>query len=236
MGLRTEKNRHPAKADMKQVLGRIFRHRHPSDETEQPFLLAKDGQVKVPLQDLVDCVVAHLPEDDSNIVAHMGVRGVRPADIEIVRSYIHRFGSDVAHPLPIAAHQNRELLLDENTPQPAMLYLSKIFGWSTHVAAEELAGRDTPDQDIWDYASSHHFGAIVTRDTDFLHIQKESGGRAVDEGRGEDVPLLLFVPENLTTGMLCGMFRRYAADIRDFMQGEVLACQLTHDAGCSPLF
>lgn len=236
MGLRTQKSRHPAKADMKQVIGRIFRPRHPSDDAEQPFLLAKDGQVKIALQEVVDCVMAHHTHPDTDIVAKLGARGVRPADIEIVRSYIHRFGSDVAHPLPIAAHQSRELLLDENTPQPAMLYLSEIFGWSTHVAAEELAGRDTPDQDIWEYACHHRFGAIVTRDTDFLHIQSEMGEKAIEDGQGDSVPLLVFIPENLSTGLLCGMFRRYAGDIRGYMKEKTLACQLTSSQGCSPLF
>lgn len=227
------------KKGLKQVLGRIFRPRH-AEEPVDPFLVVKDGQVKVRLDHVIQCIQSNPADDDTLIVGRLGsqygIQGVRPADIEIVRAYIHRFGSDISHPLPITAHEKHILLLDENTPQPAMYHLSRRFGWATHVAAEGLAGRDTPDQDIWEFACRENFGAIVTRDTDFLYIQKERGGAAVREGQ-DHVPLLIFVGENLSTESLSGLFDRSAGDIRHYLSaGSHLACSLSTQEGCRPLF
>jgi predicted nuclease of predicted toxin-antitoxin system len=220
---------------LKQLLGRIFRPRH-MEENDLPFLLVKERSVRVDLKLLIDAITGNPTYDDCQIVGTVGVSGVRPSDIEVVRAYIHRFGSDVRKPLSIEDHPNRTLLLDENTPQPAMLHLSKNFGWATHVAAEELSGRDTPDQDIWQFARREKFAAIVTRDTDFLYIQEHLGQEALDQGE-DDVPLLIFVTETLSTESLSALFVKHAKELRRHIaEKSYLVCDLGSDLGCKPRF
>lgn len=214
---------------VKQVLGRIFRHA----EGDLPFMLVKERSKRIELSTVFEVIAQNPKSNDHDIVGKIGIDGVRPADIEIARAYIHRFGNDVAKPLTIKDHQNPTLLLDENTPQAAMLPLSRQFGWTTHVSAENLAGRDTPDADIWDYASQHKFAAIVTRDTDFFYIQKHRGAEAAD--KGQHAPLLIFVADNLSTESLSNLFHHHADDLREHIKAQTLACRLALDNGCHEL-
>lgn len=188
------------------------------------------------LNPVIEAITNNPTSDDYQIVGLVGTLGVKPSDIEIVRAYIHRFGVDLNNPLPIEAHPNRTLLLDENTPQPAMLALSQNFGWATHVAAEGFLGRDTPDQDIWQFARQQKFEAIVTRDTDFLCIQEHMARQEMNKG-ASDIPLLIFVPETLSTESLCGLFARHGKDIRHYMSAKShLVCDLGSDIGLQPRF
>ena len=240
MGRSTSKdNRNDMSIDkngLKQILGRIFRPRHVSEgeETVLPFLLVKERTVRVELEQVIQTITENPARNDNEILGLVGVPGVKPADIEMARAYIHRFGTDLANPLSIVAHPERTLLLDENTPQPAMLHLSRQFGWATHVSAEGLSGRDTPDVDIWDFAHAHQFAAIVTRDTDFFYIQKHRGEEALDRG-DENIPLLIFVPETLSTEKLSGLFSQHGTNIRRHMKLQNLACSLSDEKGCREL-
>lgn len=234
MGRGTNKDGQIDTKGLKQILGRIFRPRH-ADTGDLPFLLVKERTVRVELASVIAAITQNPGRNDHDIVGMVNVAGVKPADIEIIRAYIHRFGTDLANPLPLAAHAERLLLLDENTPQPAMLHLSQNFGWATHVSAEGFAGRDTPDQDIWGYAHAQRFSAILTRDTDFLYIQREFSRAAFDQGAA-DVPLLIFVPEAVSTESLTGLFSTYAENIRHYMAEKThLACSLGSKNGCQPL-
>lgn len=234
MGRGTNKDSQIDAKGLKQILGRIFRPRH-ADSGDQPFLLVKERTVRVELAPVIAAIAQNPACNDHDIVGMVNVPGVKPADIEIVRAYMHRFGPDLANPLPIDAHTERRLLLDENTPQPAMLHLSQTFGWATHVSAEGFSGRDTPDQDIWRYAHAQGFSAIVTRDTDFFYIQREFSQTAFNQG-AEEVPLLIFVPEAVSTESLTGLFSTYADNIRHYMREKThLACSLGRKNGCQPL-
>ena len=239
MGRGQDKDYKIDKHGLKQVLGRIFRPRH-GDEGADPFLIVKDGSMKIRLDRVIHCIQSNPEADDHGIVGHLAqqhcIHGVRPADIEIVRAYMHRFGSDISHPLPIDHHPVRTLLLDENMPQPAMLHLSNSFGWATHVAAEGLSGRDTPDEDIWEFAYDKKFGAIVTRDTDFLEIHKR---RTAVGTMAEDVavPLLVFVDGNVSTKSLTGIFGRHKQAIERYMGNlNHLAIAVNEDVAPKPLF
>ncbi len=236
-------NRNNDKVDtkgLKQILGRIFRHRHGNAD-EQPFLLIKERTVRVALDPLIKRITENPQLQDQDIVGLAQTPGLKPSDIEMTRAYIHRFGTDLAHPLPLSAHPQRQLLLDENTPQAAMLPLTHNFGWATHVSAEGLSGRDTPDQDIWHYAQDHNFSAIVTRDTDFFYIQRHLAANALAQGKNS-VPLLIFVPETVSTESLTGLFKANARNIRHYIgalkdegRATQLACSLNDKNGCQPL-
>lgn len=219
---------------LKQLLGRIFRSRH-DDNNNPPFLLVKERTVRVELEQVIEAIIQNPAYDDNQIISLVAVHGLKPSDIEIVRAYIHRFGCDVAKPLPIDAHSTRRLLLDENIPQSAMLSLSQSFGWATHVAAEGLAGRDTPDDDIWEFAYRHGFQAILTRDTDFLEIQKR---RVLSTMDGDmSVPLLIFLEENTSNSSLSRMFDHYKTQIENYIsKKKYLACSLRDTEGLRPLF
>jgi predicted nuclease of predicted toxin-antitoxin system len=219
---------------LKQLLGRIFRARH-SDENDPPFLLVKERSVRVDLESVIKAITQNPTYNDNQIVGLVAKHGLKPSDIEIVRAYIHRFGSDVTNPLPIEAHPLRRLLLDENTPQPAMLSLSQSFGWATHVAAEGLAGRDTPDEDIWEFACRHKFQAIVTRDTDFFEIQERRARSALEDGIA--VPLLVFVEENISAASLTGIFSSHKQAIERYMSAATcLAIGVSDKTAPKPLF
>ena len=225
---------------VKQILGRIFRLRHHFEEHlaqntghDVPFLLIKERTVRVPLEQVIAAIAENPLCADQEIVGKIGVAGIKPSDIEMVRAYMHRFGNDVGRPLRIEQHAAPTLLLDENTPQSAIVPLSKTFGWATHVSAEGLAGRDTPDEDIWDFASHHQFAAIVTRDTDFFYIQKHQGDAA--KAKSKHVPLLIFVPEALSSDSLCDLFETYADDVRYHLRAKSLGCSLAKEAGCHEL-
>jgi|GEM_PF-2596134 len=219
---------------VKQVLGRIFRPRHDDTGDITPFLSIKDRTKKVDLQTIIDCVSASPDDHDFEIIGKLGITGLKPSDIEIVRAYMHRFGNDVKKPLGIDNHPKPVLLLDENIPQPAMFCLTQIFGWSTHVAAEGLAGRDTPDQNIWEFGLRHKFSAIVTRDTDFLEIQKRLCNSEI--GR-QDTPLLIFLEENISTESLSQMFRQHKYNIQKYIDDQsLLGCRLNAELGLRPLF
>lgn len=217
---------------LKQILGRIFGARHP-EAGDLPFLLIKERTVRVELDTVIRAIVENPTSSDQEIVGKMNVSGIKPSDIEIARAYIHRFGTDVANPLSIDVHAQKTLLLDENTPQTAMLPLSKSFGWATHVSAENLAGRNTPDESIWEFAQDKKFAAIVTRDTDFFYIQKHRGEEAME--KEEHVPLLIFVPETVSAGSLSALFVGYARDVQHHLKVRSLACSLAAEAGCHEL-
>ncbi len=238
MGRHTNKEDKIDKKGLKQVLGRIFRPRHP-EENEVPFLIIKERQVKVRLDHVIQCILNNPNDDDTCIVGYLGrqycIHGVSPADVEIVRAYIHRFGPDVVNPLSIEAHPTRRLLLDENTPQPAMLHLSKCFGWATHVAAEGLAGRNTPDEDIWDFACQYGFETIVTCDTDFLEIQERRAQTAKEDDIA--VPLLVFVDGNTNTESLTTIFSSHKHRIDGYIRNaNCLAISVTENGDPKPLF
>jgi predicted nuclease of predicted toxin-antitoxin system len=238
MGRHTNKEDKIDKKGLRQILGRVF-HSRNAEKKEDPFLVVKDGKVKVRLDHVIHCIQANPDADDRSLVGLLMrqhcIYGVRPADIEIVRSYMHRFGNDVANPLPIEAHPLRRLLLDENTPQPAMLHLSLSFGWATHVAAEGLAGRDTPDEDIWEFACRHKFQAIVTRDTDFFEIQERRASSALEDGIA--VPLLVFVEENISAASLTGIFSSHKQAIERYMSAATcFAIGVSDKSAPKPLF
>ncbi len=238
MGRGRDKEYKIDKQGLKQILGRIFRPRHGEDQAD-PFLIVKDGSMKIRLDAVIHCIENNPDSDDCGIVGHLGpqhcIHGVRPSDIEIVRAYMHRFGSDISQPLPIEAHPVRTLLLDENMPQPAMLHLSKNFGWATHVAAEGFSGRDTPDEEIWKFASDKNFHAIVTRDTDFLEIQERRARAAWDDGLA--APFLIFVDGNVSTESLTGIFSRHKTPIQRYMnEATCLAISVSDKAAPKPLF
>lgn len=222
-----------SKAGLKSVLRRIFTD--PTDNTGTPFLLLKDGAVKLKLADVIKLIIQTPDVDDREIVARSGISGLRPTDVMIARAYIHRFGSDVERPLKIDDHPVHTLLLDENLPQPAMLSLSKSFGWATHVAAEGLAGRGTPDENIWEFALREKFQAIVTRDADFLEIQKRRALAAMKDGMG--FPLLIFVKDNTNTPSLTDIFSSYKSAIEyHISRRSCLAIGVSHTSYLNPLF
>lgn len=226
------------KNGLKQVLGRIFRPRH-GEGNDTPFLIVKDRTLRIGLARVINCIQSSPDTDDHGIVEHLAsqdcIYGVRPADIEMVRGYIHRFGSDIHNPLSIGDHPVRTLLLDENMPQLAICRLSKSFGWATHVAAEGLAGRDTLDESIWQFASDKNFRAIVTRDTDFLEIQKRRAKEV--SGDSFSAPLLIFVDGNVSTESLTGIFLRYKNPIQGYMNdANCLAISVRDDCAPKPLF
>ncbi|MEK7802208.1 MAG: DUF5615 family PIN-like protein, partial [Pseudomonadota bacterium] len=145
------------------------------------------------------------------------------------------FGFSLADRLPLQAHKERMVLLDENSPHSAVLSLSQNFGWASHVGLEGLVGRDTPDESIWEYAQNNNFGCIVTRDTDFLEIHSRRS--ELSDKEGSFVPLLVFVAQNLNTTLLTDMFRRHAGVLRQYMTTkENVACQISDEQGCHPLF
>ena len=239
MGRRQDKANKIDKTGMKQILGRIFRPRHEDNGAER-FLIVKDGSMKVRLDLVIHCIKSNPEADDQAIVGHLSqqhsIHGVRPADVENVRAYIHRFGSDLFYPLSINDHPVRTLLLDENMPQLATLRLSQSFGWATHVSAEGLAGRDTPDENIWEFACDNKFCAIVTRDTDFLEIQK----RRTDKATMTDdvtVPLLVFVEGNVSAESVTGIFSRHKRSIQGHMRDmNHLAIAVNENTAPKPLF
>jgi len=229
-------NRQTKKVDIKgcrKIFGRIFLN---SDDHHSPFLLLKDGTVKFPIDDVVTAIINQETEDDKQIISALGVVGLRPDDVSVVRAYIHRFGSDIYNPKTIGDHPDHVLLLDQNAPPSSILDLSRHFGWTTHVGGEGLVGRNFPDEEIWTFAHENNFQAIVTRDTDFLGIQKN---RAVEEieGGAESVPQLIFIRENLTADILMAMFLKHAKGISVAIQNRTnLAYELGSQSGMVPLF
>lgn len=234
LGLRTNKEDKINKKGLRQILGRIFRSRH-SDDNDAPFLLVKERSVCVDLEHVIKAIIQNPTYNDNQIVGLVDIHGLKPSDIEIVRAYIHRFGSDVANPLQIEAHPTRRLLLDENTPQSAMLHLSQSFGWATHVAAEGLAGRDTPDEDIWEFACHYNFHAIVTRDTDFLEIQERRAWAAMADDI--PVPLLVFFEDNTNAPTLTAVFSEHKQVIENYIrEPNILAIGMSDKNAPKPLF
>lgn len=228
MGLRKNKALKLPTLGLTRLLGSI--HVNDQAEAREPFLLLKDGTRMLSLGIVTEAILANPDLEDRAIVAHINFNGLTPHDVRIVRAYLHRFGSDLTAPkdLPV---EGKALLLDENTPPEAMLPLSKEFGWATHVQAEGLAGRDTPDAHILDFARYHRFQAVVTRDTDFLAMYRR--GQSADCGPLPHIPKLIFVEGNLTCDTLREVFRIRGADLKDFMASGQHVCSAVSPAGYS---
>lgn len=234
MKLGKHQERRARNSDFKRILGRIYVPRH-AEGGRQPYLELKDGANIVPLQAIID-MVRNAPEaTDYDLVGQAKIAGLRPDDVQSVRAYIHRFGADVRCPFPIEHHENHVLLLDENIPQSAMLSLSVVFGWSTHVAAENLAGQNTPDRDILRFGCRHSFSALVTRDSDFIAMYRQFDSEAdVEDG---PVPVLLFIPDNTDDQRLSEMFNLHSGALKDiFRHSRKLAYRLNVAEGVVQLF
>ena len=229
-------NRQAEKVNIKgcrKIFGRIFLDSH---DNHYPFLLLKDGTVKFPIDDVVTAIINQETDDDKQIIYALGIVGLRPDDVGDVRAYMHRFGSDLSNPKKIDDHPDHVLLLDQNAPPSSILDLSRHFGWTTHVGGERLVGRNFPDNDIWTFAYDNAFKAIVTRDTDFLGIQKNRAVQEIESG-ADSVPMLIFIRENLNADTLMTMFQKHAQALRDGMGSKVnLAYELTSKSGLRPLF
>lgn len=229
-------NRQTEKVDIKgcrKIFGRIFLD---TDITHSPFLLLRDGTVKQPIHEVINSIVIHENKNDEDIVSELSILGLRPDDVGDVRAYIHRFGTDILHPKTIGDHPDHVLLLDQNAPPSSILDLSRHFGWTTHVGGEGLVGRNFPDEEIWTFAHENNFQAIVTRDTDFIGIQKNRAVEEVESG-AESVPQLIFIRENLTADILMAMFQKHAKGISVAIQNRTnLAYELGSQSGMVPLF
>lgn len=225
---------HAARGEYKRMFGRLYLPRVAAEWAE-PVLIIREGQEIVPIGDMLTLVANHPAATNEEIIGLLRRNGVKPSDVDTLRIYGHRFGFDAASPKSLADCPPPVILLDENSPTTAVLSLSKSFGWATHVGLENLVGRDTPDEDIWEYAQEHKFGCIVTRDTDFLEIH---GRRAESAGQeGAHVPLLVFIKHNLNTDVLSGLFVQHAYGLRHYIKSEgTVACALDEQSGLAPLF
>lgn len=233
MGRGKDKAHIAATQNYKRMVGRLYMSRHDADA--EPVLIIREGAEALPVGRLLKLLSQNENLPDQHILRLLNRPGVKPSDIETLRVYAHRFGYDITARRTIADHEKRVVLLDENAPHPAVLPLTQMFGWATHVGFENLVGRDTPDEDIWDFAQTHEFGAIVTRDTDFLEIHHRRG--LDSQIAGEHVPLLLFIGQELSTETLSGLFSLHGAAIKiDMKKQEQLACTLSYQHGYRPLF
>lgn len=224
---------HIAKHSYKRMFGRLYAPRSEAEGTE-PVLIIREGQEMVPIGPILGLIKEH-PVSNEDILRLAYRPGLKPSDVDTLRIYGHRFGFNLPNPKKLADCPSPVVLLDENSPTTAVLSLSKHFGWTTHVGLENLVGRDTPDEDIWEFAQGHQFGCIVTRDTDFLEIHHRRA--EVSRFGGAHVPLLVFIKHNLNERVLSALFRNHADDIRKYMKNEeVVACQLGEGNGLAPLF
>lgn len=206
---------------MIKFLGRIYK------EGEALFFaVGKKKGTRVNLSSVLSKICQNPLASNQEVVGQVGVSGFKPSDVETARLYHHRFGCDVGAPNPLP--DNRVLLLDECISPRATLALSESFGWASHVELEGLAGKRTPDHDIWHFADRNQFAAVVTRDSDFLYI--------VQHDRPENPPFLIHVLENLEPEGLCDLFGTNAAPIRQIMErGTAIGCSLSLQNGCKPI-
>ncbi|MDD3021556.1 MAG: DUF5615 family PIN-like protein [Alphaproteobacteria bacterium] len=196
------------------------------------FIVGDQQKRNVPLAQVIEAINDNPDMSNKDILSVIQIRGLKPADIETARLYIHRFGSDLANPLDLPEPSQRVLMLDECTPPLATVPLSRAFGWSTHVEAEGLAGKKTPDIQIWEYATDQNFAALVTRDRDFLGVLKYEPPRS-EMG----VPFLIYVTENVSVDGLVSLFTQHAGEIGHIMRGNLhKGCGLSAGNGCRPLF
>ncbi len=211
----------------RKTMGRIHRI-----EDGLHFMVGDQQKRNVPLAQVIEAINDNPDMSNKDILSVIQIRGLKPADIEAARLYIHRFGSDLANPLDLPEPSQRVLMLDECTPPLATVPLSKAFGWSTHVEAEGLAGKKTPDIQIWEYATDQNFAALVTRDRDFLGVLK------YEPPRSERVaPFLIYVTENVSVDGLVGLFTQHAGEIGHIMRENLhKVCSLSAGNGCHPLF
>lgn len=225
---------HIAKHGYRRMFGRLYAPRSEAIGAE-PVLLIREGQELVPIGPMLGFIESHPIASNEDILRLAYRPGLKPSDVDTLRIYSHRFGFNLPNPKKLADCPPPVVLLDENSPTTAVLSLSKHFGWTTHVGLENLVGRDTPDEDIWEFAQGHTFGCIVTRDTDFLEIHH----RRAETSRfgGAHVPLLVFIKHNLNEGVLSTLFCNHADSIRTYMKSEkMVACQLSVEGGLAPLF
>ncbi|MDY0029253.1 MAG: DUF5615 family PIN-like protein [Pseudobdellovibrionaceae bacterium] len=217
------------------TLGRLY----VNNEGQYLFCLSggrnRDAAQDMPLQPLLDILVQNPDMDAHDVLGKVGRRGLRPADIETARLFLHRYGSNSLSPEALPVESHRVLLLDECTPVTAAVPLSRVFGWTTHVEAEGLAGKRTPDMTIWDYVSRHNFAAIVTRDSDFFKISDDH-----DTGQRERLPFLIHIGENLNAETLTALFIKHGHGIRHLMTSVrngviVRGCRMSSKDGLNPL-
>ncbi len=228
------KREHAARGQYKRMFGRLYLPRVTAAGAE-PALIIREGQEIVPIGTMLGLIANQPSATNEEIICLLRCAGLKPSDIDTLRIYGHRFGFDVTSPRNLADCPPPVVLLDENSPTTAVLSLSKSFGWATHVGLENLVGRDTPDEDIWEFAQVHQLGCIVTRDSDFLEIH---GRRSESAGQeGAHVPLLVFIKHNLNADVLSGLFVQHSYGLRQYMKSEgTVACALDEQSGLAPLF
>ncbi len=196
------------------------------------FLVGDQPKRTVPLDLVIKTIESNPDATNKDVLSQIQIRGLKPADVEMARLYLHRFGPDMAKPFDLPDVGQRILMLDECTPPLATVPLSKAFGWSTHVEAEGLAGKKTPDIQIWEYATSQKFSAMVTRDRDFLDVLKYQTPESQ-----EGTPFLIYVTENVSVEGLVDLFNKSANEIRNTMRnGLHKGCSLSAARGCIPLY
>ncbi|MFA7276172.1 MAG: DUF5615 family PIN-like protein [Pseudobdellovibrionaceae bacterium] len=134
------------------------------------------------------------------------------------------------HPRMLPSAEGLGLLLDENTSPQAVLPLSSLFGWSSHVECEGLAGKKTPDTDIWRFAIDSGFRGFVTRDGDFLKVPLFTEFQQA--ARHSPVPFLVYVRGNLDGDRLVGLLQHHASDIQTMMNcHDQEACEIVVGQG-----
>jgi len=210
---------------MKKFLGRIYK----SGE-DLVFAIGPRKSTILPLQNVIDAISQNPEATDHKILGLMRVPGLKPADIETARIYLHRFGPDLKKPVQLTAVNGaKTLLLDECIPLLATIPLTDSFGWATHVELEGLAGKGTPDWKIWNLAIQEDFPAIVTRDSDFLVISSYE--------KKERGPFLIHISGNVSPKSLTSLFMGYSSSIRGLMEGasHIRGCQLSVEKGCQPI-
>lgn len=217
-----------SRAGVTPVIGRVMvsaADRNPETGIAEPFLLLKDGTVKFSVRPVIALLLSHPEACNEEIVSKVAQPGLRPIDVAMVRIYMHRFGCDVLNPAPLPK-DGKIFLLDQNIPPEAVLRISRAFGWSAHVQTEGLAGKNMPDDLIWDYAAEHNFAGIVTGDTDFLGIQRRRFEKTYEsEGAA---PSLVFVDKSIAHSDLCTVFEAQAAGIRAVVREGSYGCHISH--------
>jgi|GEM_PF-4929081 len=217
---------------IKKTFGRVVER--PDIHDGQPYVKKKSGKLKVAfILDLIDKGVA-----DSHI--HQCIRDIEQDDIHASRAWQARFQPDaLAEKFSFDPAQN-VFLVDENTSYLALYDIVRIFGKSSHVAAEDLCNSDD-EKEIWAHAIAHKYQAVLTSDKDFCRISRRYRAEMIEkygslENCPEHVPAVIFSKTNIRIEKIPEILEANMKEITRYIEDNDAIYLSVSTDGCNKLF
>lgn len=194
--------------------------RHPDIHNGQPFLNHPKSEKNTAVQAILDLIKQGY--SDKYICKTMGIS---KKDIDVCISYQARFMTDDLPPHLAHIDENKKIfMLDENISYAHLHHVAELFGWSSHVYADGLRGKDD-EKDIWAHAIRHGYKAILTADDDFIDIALRHRQKLIDrygsiEQNPQKPPAVIFIKSTAARNKIRSVLEQHYNNIAKYIRNN----------------